>query len=117
MPDSDANDGSDLTTVRGHLTGKLTAGIYPLLQNDTCYFVVADFDDAEWREDAKAFVAAAADVGVVAALEISRSGQGAHAWIFFAGATSARDARRSTRTNRGSVRRRRHGSLARCRRS
>lgn len=39
-------------------------------------------------------MAAAADVGVAAALEISRSGQGAHAWIFFAGATSARDARR-----------------------
>lgn len=77
-----------------HLTGKLTAGIYPLLQDDTCRFVVADFDEAEWREDAKAFVAAAADVGVAAALEISRSGQGAHAWIFFAGAISARDARR-----------------------
>ena len=58
-----------------HLTGKLTAGVYPLLHDDTCYFVVADFDDAEWREDAQAFVAAAADVGVAAALEISRSGQ------------------------------------------
>jgi hypothetical protein len=32
-----------------HLTGKLTAGIYPLLQDDTCRFVVADFDEAEWR--------------------------------------------------------------------
>jgi hypothetical protein len=52
-----------------HLTGKLTAGVYPLLHDDTCYFVVADFDDAEWREDAQAFVAAAADVGVAAALE------------------------------------------------
>jgi hypothetical protein len=77
-----------------HLTGKLTAGVYPLLHDDTCYFVVADFDDAEWREDAQSFVAAAADVGVAAALEISRSGQGAHAWIFFASATAARDARR-----------------------
>jgi superfamily II DNA or RNA helicase len=77
-----------------HLTGKLTAGVYPLLHDDTCYFVVADFDDAEWREDARAFVAAAADVGVSAALEISRSGEGAHAWIFFASATAARDARR-----------------------
>jgi hypothetical protein len=77
-----------------HLTGKLTAGIYPLLQDGTCYFVVADFDDAEWREDARAFVDGAADVGVSAALEISRSGEGAHAWIFFARATAARDARR-----------------------
>ena len=34
------------------------------------------------------------DLGVPAALEISRSGQGAHAWVFFAGRVSARDARR-----------------------
>ena len=39
-----------------HLTGKLTAGVYPLLSDDTCHFLAADFDEAEWAEDAKAFV-------------------------------------------------------------
>ena len=34
------------------------------------------------------------ELGVPAALEISRSGRGAHAWVFFAGRVSARDARR-----------------------
>ena len=77
-----------------HLTGKHTVGVYPLLEDDTCYFLAVDFDDAEWRNDAAAFMHSCADLGISAALEISRSGQGAHAWVFFAGRVSARDARR-----------------------
>ncbi len=80
--------------VHDHLTGKHTVGVYPLLGDDTCYFVAVDFDEAEWREDARAFLSACNDLGVPAALEISRSGHGAHAWIFFASSVSARDARR-----------------------
>lgn len=77
-----------------HLAGEHTVGVYPLLEDDTCYFLAVDFDEAEWRDDARAFIQSCDELGVPATLEISRSGQGAHAWIFFASAVSARDARR-----------------------
>ena len=77
-----------------HLSGEHTVGVYPLLEDDTCYFLAADFDGADWRDDARAFMQSCEDLGVPAALEISRSGNGAHAWIFFASRMSARDARR-----------------------
>ncbi|MBK6583944.1 MAG: DEAD/DEAH box helicase family protein [Pseudomonadales bacterium] len=77
-----------------HLAGKRTVGVYPMLTDDTCHFLAADFDEADWREDAKAFIQSCRELGVPAALEISRSGNGAHAWIFFVGTVSARDARR-----------------------
>jgi superfamily II DNA or RNA helicase len=77
-----------------HLAGEQTIGVYPLLEDDTCYFIAADFDEAEWRDDARAFVQSCKELGVPVALEVSRSGRGAHAWIFFASAASARDARR-----------------------
>lgn len=77
-----------------HLIGKQTIGIYPLLENDTCYFLAVDFDDMQWQEDAQAFMQSCDTLNVPACLEISRSGQGAHVWIFFASAIPARDARR-----------------------
>lgn len=77
-----------------HLAGDLTVGVYPLLEDDTCHFLAVDFDEADWRDDARAFMQSCADLSVPAALEISRSGNGAHAWIFFAIAIAARDARR-----------------------
>ncbi|MFT3906694.1 MAG: DEAD/DEAH box helicase family protein [Steroidobacteraceae bacterium] len=80
--------------IYGHLAGEHTVGLYPLLEDDTCYFLAVDFDDAEWREDAGAFMQSCVELGVPAALEISRSGEGAHAWIFFSTRVSARDARR-----------------------
>lgn len=80
--------------IYGHLAGEYTVGVYPLLEDDTCCFLAVDFDEAEWRADARAFVQSCEALGVPAALEISRSGQGAHAWVFFAGRISARDARR-----------------------
>lgn len=80
--------------IYDHLTGKHTIGVYPLLADDICHFLALDFDEAEWREDARAFVQSCRELGVPVALEISRSGNGAHAWIFFAGSVYARDARR-----------------------
>jgi superfamily II DNA or RNA helicase len=80
--------------IYDHLAGKYTVGVYPLLADDTCYFLAADFDEAQWREDAKAFCQSCKELGVPVALEISRSGSGAHAWVFFNGSVSARDARR-----------------------
>lgn len=80
--------------IYDHLAGQHTVGVYPLLEDDTCYFLAVDFDEAEWRDDARAFVQSCGELGVPVALEISRSGQGAHAWVFFASKASARDARR-----------------------
>lgn len=77
-----------------HLAGEHTVGVYPLLTDDTCHFLAVDFDEADWREDAQAFARSCLELGVPVALEISRSANGAHAWVFFAGSVSARDARR-----------------------
>ncbi len=76
-----------------HLAGEHTVGVYPLLEDDSCYFLAVDFDRAEWKDDARAFMQSCAELGVPGALEISRSGRGAHVWVFFAGRVSARDAR------------------------
>jgi superfamily II DNA or RNA helicase len=77
-----------------HLKGEITAGVYPLLPGDRCYFLAIDFDDADWREDAKAVLQTCLANSLPAALEISRSGEGAHLWLFFENATPARDVRR-----------------------
>ena len=82
------------SVIYDHLAGLHTVGVYPLLEDDTCNFLAVDFDEAEWRDDARAFIQSCQELGVPAALEISRSGKGAHAWVFFAGKVLARDARR-----------------------
>lgn len=66
-----------------HLSGRCTAGVYPLLEDDTCYFLAADFDDSEWRADVIAFAATCDAASIPAHIEISRSGKGAHVWLFF----------------------------------
>lgn len=81
-------------TIYDHLAGRHTVGVYPLLEDDSCHFLAVDFDEAEWRSDALAFVQSCRDLGVPAALEVSRSGEGAHAWVFFSSRVAARDARR-----------------------
>ena len=80
--------------IYDHLAGEHTVAVYPLLTDDSCHFLAVDFDESEWREDARAFVQSCQELGVPVALEISRSGNGAHAWVFFAGNVPARDARR-----------------------
>jgi len=82
------------TVIYDHLAGEHTIGLYPLLEDDTCYFLAVDFDEAEWQDDARAFHKSCEELGVPVALEISRSGKGAHAWVFFANRIPARDARR-----------------------
>ena len=87
--------------LRSHLTGKsagnsidFTAGIYPMLPDETCWFLAADFDKKSWQQDVAAFRDTARAKGVPVAIERSRSGNGAHAWIFFSEPVSAADARR-----------------------
>lgn len=65
-------------TIYDHLLGHHTVGVYPLLPDDSCHFLAVDFDDANWRADAQAFIQSCRELGVAAALEISRSGNGAH---------------------------------------
>jgi superfamily II DNA or RNA helicase len=74
-------------------SGDYVAGVYPLLPDDTCWFLAADFDKASWAEDANALLETCRVKGVPAALERSRSGNGGHIWIFFAEPVSARLAR------------------------
>ena len=81
-------------TLYDHLAGRHTVGVYPLLADDTSNFLAVDFDDADWRGDVQAFAQSCHELGVPVAVEISRSGHGAHAWIFFSSKVAARDARR-----------------------
>lgn len=69
------------------------AGVYPLLADESCRFLAADFDKASWAEDALAMMETCRLRGVPAALERSRSGNGGHVWIFFAQPVPARTAR------------------------
>jgi superfamily II DNA or RNA helicase len=69
--------------IQQHLIGKRTIGVYPLLPDETCWFLAADFDKATWKEDAGAFLKTCEMLNVPAALERSRSGNGGHIWIFF----------------------------------
>jgi hypothetical protein len=74
--------------------GAYVAGAYPILSDGTCWFLAADFDEAEWRRDVKAFAETCRAWDVPVAIERSRSGNGAHAWIFFSEPVSASLARR-----------------------
>ncbi|RJQ83389.1 helicase [Pseudonocardiaceae bacterium YIM PH 21723] len=79
--------------IHDHLAGKITAGLYPMLSDDSCQLLACDFDGAEWRLDAQAYAQAATSIGVPVAMEISRSGDGAHVWMFFTEPVPALDAR------------------------
>src|ERR1035441_7522752 len=80
--------------VRAHLVGEHTAGIYPLLQDETCWLLAVDFDKKTWQQDATAFLETCRELNVPAALERSRSGNGGHVWIFFERAIPATIARK-----------------------
>jgi hypothetical protein len=80
--------------VRGHLVGDHTVGIYPLLQDETCWLLAVDFDKKTWPKDAAAFLAVCREMNAPAVLERSRSGNGGHVWIFFNRATPATTARK-----------------------
>ena len=69
--------------IRDHLEGRHTIGIYPMLLDETCYLLAVDFDKQSWMEDAAAFLETCRQMDIPAAIERSRSGNGAHVWIFF----------------------------------
>ncbi len=80
--------------ARAHLLGQKTIGIYPMLSDETCWFLAADFDKEGWQEDARTYLATGRTMHVPVYLESSRSGNGAHAWIFFEQAVPAAAARK-----------------------
>lgn len=69
-------------------------GIYPLLDNETCRFLAIDFDEEKWQDDVAAFRSVCDQLGLSVAIERSRSGNGAHAWIFFEEPVAAISARK-----------------------
>ncbi|MBM3181865.1 MAG: hypothetical protein FJZ86_16165 [Chloroflexi bacterium] len=89
--------------VRNHLQGfdpqekagrNFTMGVYPMLPDETCWFLAADFDKISWQADVLAFWETCLSFNVPMALERSRSGNGGHVWIFFAEPVPASLARR-----------------------
>ncbi len=83
----------DETAVGGHLKGATTIGTYAIREDDTCTFLACDFDESGWKEDALAYKQMARELGIDVSIERSRSGNGAHAWIFFETPVLARLAR------------------------
>lgn len=83
----------DETAITDHLSGKCMIGVYPLLPDDTCGFLVIDFDEADWKADIRAMTATCANRNIPYAVEISRSGNGAHFWLFFQETIEASTAR------------------------
>ena len=82
-----------------HLSGKDAngqdvIGMYPILPDDTCYFLAIDFDDGAWRENVSAVRNMCDEWKIPCGVERSRSGEGAHLWVFFANAVSCTTARK-----------------------
>jgi superfamily II DNA or RNA helicase len=82
------------SVIADHLAGKIHVGLYPLLHDDSCRLIVCDFDGPGWALDALAYFNSAQSMGITLALECSRSGDGAHVWIFFGDYVPATLARR-----------------------
>ncbi len=86
--------------IRWHLSGRddvgqpFVAGVYPMLLDETCFFLAVDFDKSGWLEDSTAFIETCRRMDLSPALERSRSGRGGHAWLFFEEAVPAALARK-----------------------
>ncbi len=83
----------DHLAADSHLRGQQTIGTYAIREDDTCTFLACDFDGLTWKEDVVAYQQAGRELGLDIAIERSRSGDGAHAWLFFEEHIPARLAR------------------------
>jgi hypothetical protein len=84
----------DDQVILDHLQGRHVIGVYPLLADETCWFLAADFDKTSWTDDVAALVETCRANGLPAAVERSRSGNGAHVWFFFSAPVTASTARK-----------------------
>jgi superfamily II DNA or RNA helicase len=80
--------------VLDHLRGRHVMGVYPLLDDETCWFLAIDFDKSSWQDDVGAFAETCRAMEVPVAVERSRSGNGAHGWFFFEAPVAASVARK-----------------------
>lgn len=69
--------------IEKHLKGEHFIGIYPLLKDNTSWFIATDFDEENWVEQCRFFIKICHEKEIPAYLERSRSGNGGHVWIFF----------------------------------
>jgi hypothetical protein len=78
--------------IRNHLIGidpvyryrrEYVIGVYPMLLDETCWFLAVDFDKEAWTENSKVYLKTCRRFNVLAALERSRSGNGGHLDLFF----------------------------------
>ena len=77
-----------------HFKGVKSFGIYPMLDNDECYFLVTDFDGGDYFENAVLYKKICKQLGIDSLVEISQSGNGAHVWMFFEEPIKAKKARK-----------------------
>lgn len=86
--------------IRWHLSGQDDAcrnfviGLYPMLRDETCFFLAIDLDKNDWLADAQAVLGTCRQMNIPAACERSRSGKGGHIWLFFQEAIPATLARK-----------------------
>lgn len=74
----------DFSVLYEHLSGNITAGVYPLLTDNTCRLLAIDLDKADWQQALSAITAVCDNLQIDHLVERSRSGNGAHIWFFFA---------------------------------
>lgn len=87
-----------MDVIKRHIYSNQTIGIYPMLDDETCYFLAFDFDDKKdennIKEDVLAFASICDKYNVPISIEKSRSGKGVHVWIFFEDKIKALTARK-----------------------
>lgn len=71
--------------IEGHLRrdNRFHVGLYPLCIDDSCRLLVCDFDDDDFKQAARAYAEECRNQGLDPLIEVSRSGNGAHVWVFF----------------------------------